>query len=151
MTAKNYLSKVQQHEITATRWSRFLDTETHRVRETGVHAAILRISIGNVEQRVQDHATTLLRRKLDRTSTFRVDGGGNYTALMVPVPGVVELQARVSELYSMFDELQCSPTIGYALRRDEESLVDTMARADASVDRELFRSEGSRALLVLPE
>lgn len=151
MTAKPYLSKLQQRETTTTQWPEFLATETERVIETGVHAAILRIALGTEEPRVHDQAANLLRRKLDPTSSFSSHRDGTFTALVVPLLGFVELQARVTRLHTMFSQLRCSPTIGFALRREDESLLDTMARADASVDRELFRREDSGSLLVLPE
>lgn len=151
MTTQQRSSSQERLSTSAAPWSQLLREETLRIEETGVGAAIASIRLSNADERTHRQVVGLLGRLLGPTDTFNVADTGLITVLIAPSPGIVELSARMTSLESRLVELGCAPLLGYAIRRRDESLLDTLARSDASVDRARARQAGSASVIVLPQ
>ena len=151
MTAKNQHLLNSTHVSRATSWTQYLAAETRRLDETGVAAAIVSIRLTTTDERVQRQVVALLGHVLNPTDTFDLGPKKEVFVLLAPVQGIVTLADRVRELHSKLAKLGAGPVTGYAARRDDEDLVVTLARADASVDRASFRQQRYPSVLVLPE
>lgn len=148
MTAKQHLTNSTSH---VTDWTRYLETETRRFDETGVASAIVSIRLGSNDERIHHRVVGLLGHILNPTDTFSLDANNHLSLVLAPVQGVVALHVRVRALHAKIAELGADPLTGYAMRRKDESLVNTLARADANADRAGFRRERYPSVLVLPD
>lgn len=151
MTAHQRSSSREQLSARVANWSQFLSEETHRIDATGVGAALVSVRLGSTNDRIQRQVAALFGRLLAPTDTFHVNGTGMVTILIAPTPSIATLSARVAALQSELAKLGTAPVLGYALRRSGESLLDTLARSDASTDRAQARRESSASVLVLSE
>jgi len=139
------------HETTTqATWFDYLVAETPRLDETGVLAALVSVRLA-VSDHEQTQMATLLRRTLASTDAFHLVAQGYVSILLAPVASVLDTRDRVEDIQSMLRNFGQYISMGYAIRRPDESLLDTCARADAQADRAAFRLERSQSSLILPK
>lgn len=144
-------ANMQHTTSQATTWSEMLIEETPLIDQTGVLAGLVTIELHDADERTCRHVATLVRHKLTRTDASDLGGDGTLSLLLTPVLGLVDLHQRVHELQTNIADAGHSATLGYALRRPTESLVDTWARSIAEVHRAAFARDRGDSTLVLPE
>ncbi len=151
MTAQQHLTNSTHASSRSASWAKYLATETRRLDETGVAAAIISIRLGSDDERIQRQVVGFLGHTLRPTDTFDLGPNNEISILLAPINGTVALTERVRVLHNRIAKLGGVPFTGYAPRRTDEDLVATLARADASADRAAFRRERYPSVLVLPQ
>ena len=144
-------AKIQQATSQSTAWSKMLIEETPLIDQTGVLAGLVSIDLRGADERTSHQVAALVRHKLTRTDELHMSADGTPSLLLTPVLGLVDLHQRVHELHMHIDNAGYEATVGYALRRPAESLLDTWARAVAETDRAAFQAERGPKTLVLPD
>lgn len=128
-----------QHGRDTNGWFDLLAAETERLEMTGLLGAVVSVFV-NGDERSLRQTENLLGRYLTSPSEVSVIDDTSLSVLLVPVFNLSTLNSQVREMSEMLRSAVPSVSVSYALRRPNESLVDTWARADAELDRATFRS-----------
>lgn len=125
--------------LSTNQWVELLRAETDRLELTGVLGAVLTIGVDD-DERTLRQIMNLLGRYLTSPSTVSQTDHETLSVLLLPVFDFVSLHTQVHEISEMLQSAGLSASISFALRRTDEPLLDTWARAEAERDRVAFRS-----------
>jgi len=144
-------SAIGEIQVSSNGWVDLLTGESPRLDETGTLAGVASIRLLRSDRRSTQQAHTLLRRSIGRLDSAHVLDEGQLCVFLAPIDGLTDLSVRVHELYDLLSKANLEATVGFAMRRQLEELLDTWARAEAELDRLTFRAERSRIDLSRPK
>ncbi len=124
-------------------WRELLLTETDELDRAGVHAAIVAIRIegDNVAAatRSTQRAASLLARRIRPTDRLGTPDSSSLAVLLSPSIELTQTIEQVRGLSLAMSNHQIQAVTAFAHRRPNEVLLETWARAEAEVDRAIFR------------
>ncbi len=143
MALHDHTATPASDQASASRWLDTLISDSSAFDDAGVQAAMLSVRVRNdmVSKRTMDQLRTLLSRLLSPTDRLETISDSSISILLAPQP---DLQTTVAQVRSIADAVQRSgihASTGFAHRRVGESLLDTWARAEAQLDRAVYRIE----------
>ena len=135
------------HEPTTTRlapsWREVLDAETTHVDSAGIQAAVvvarLTEPIDLSESDANKAADNVLRGCLNPTDRFGRTAPNDFSVLLAPTTELRETIRRVHQINRTLADHGYDAVCSFAHRRPHERLVDSWARAQAELDRRVFR------------
>lgn len=122
-------------------WRTLLDEETPRLDAFGLASGIITVTIDEELALPLSAATrvdNLLSHIVIGTDRAHRVARDTFGVLVTPLGGLVELREKADRIAQKLDDAGLSCTLGWAMRRFDEHLLDTSARADAEVDRLKF-------------
>lgn len=138
------MHRASQTATLATSWRDILIEETIEIEQAGVQAAIVSVRLVCAEHELENdarRAESLLRRRLhltDRVGATREDA---LAVLLSPTVSLTQTVEQVRSLSSALDSHRIPTFTAFAHRRPDEPLLSTWARAEAEIDRSIYRSE----------
>lgn len=132
-----------------------LVAEDARFKEVGVQAAMISLdfqtdgSDSARDQLIRSRAIRFLQARLSSSDLISEVCTHRLSILMAPVESLAALNAFTRDLSLQLEVAGLPAAAGFAHRRQNESLFDTWARADAQVDRIIFRNHRTPNGLVL--
>ncbi len=130
-----------RHHTSHESWLNTLIAEGPRLDETGTKAALFAVDAAVSSEREATQLFNLLRASTNGTDQMRQIGAQRYAILLAPIDNITTGARRAQALQDKAQTHKLQATIGFAIRRDQESLLDTWARAEAELDRMQFRNE----------
>lgn len=146
-TSKSANELSYRHHTSHESWLNTLISEGPRLDETGTKAALFALRVDKANEREAVQLFNLLRAATNRTDQIRQIGDRRYAVLLSPVEDIATVARRAQALQDKARGHNLPATIGFAIRRSHESLLDTWARAEAELDRVQFRNE----MRILPD
>ncbi|MFT7473119.1 MAG: hypothetical protein ACI81L_000030 [Verrucomicrobiales bacterium] len=145
--AHNHLASVA-NPIASPLWFDGLVTETTVIENAGVHAAMLSVRLYATEspQRIASQGRTLFGRILRPTDRVEQTSPTTFSILLAPEPDLVGAVVHARAIADGLHSAGLRASTGFAQRRAGESLLDTWARAEAQLDRAVYRSEHQHGL-----
>jgi hypothetical protein len=145
--AQNHVAPLP-NPIASPQWFDGLVTETTVIENAGVHAAMLSVRLYTTKtpQRVASQGHTLFGRILRPTDRVEQTSPTTFSILLAPEPDLVGTVVHARAIAEALHAAGLRASTGFAQRRSGESLLDTWARAEAQLDRAVYRSEHRRGL-----
>lgn len=126
--------------VDANRWAPLLQNEEIRLQKLGIRSGLISIDFSDSPAPItRDRAVRLLRRMLRPTDWIGITSETSVAVLQAPLQSLSELDGCVRSIDDKLAAAGLAASIGFAHRREDESLLDTWARADAQADRATFR------------
>lgn len=124
-------------------WFDALVGETTQLEQLGVHAAMLSIRLRSTNDpaRAAAQARTLFGLILRPTDRVDQTTPISFSILLAPQEDLAATVRRSNEISAALENANIVASTGFAQRRPQESLLDTWARAEAELDRAVYRME----------
>lgn len=137
------LNATVESPIASPQWFDGLVTETTVIENAGVHAAMLSIRLHTTDtpNRLAAQCRTLFGRILRSTDRVEQTSPTTFSILLAPEPDLVGTVVHSRAIADALHSAGLRASTGFAQRRAGESLLDTWARAEAQLDRAVYRSE----------
>jgi len=121
-------------------WQHLLASEGERLDRFGINAALLTIQTRSSDEREILRLYRLLEINARNTDQLHRVDERHFALLLTPIEDLTSTVRRANDLHDQANRHNLDGSIGFALRRPQESLLDTWARADAELDRLHFRN-----------
>lgn len=139
-----------ERTIASPAWFDALIAETTVVEQTGVHASMVSIRLqyspDTDMSRLVSQARTLFGLVLRPTDRIEQTASNSFVVLLAPQKDLAETVSLTAQLDAALLRSGILASTGFAQRRPLESLIDTWARAEAQLDRAVYRLEHRNGL-----
>lgn len=124
-------------------WRNVLSTETVRLDQTAIASGIVTIQLLDKDDAdaARNRAIRLLNVALSPTDRYGELSATRIAVLRSPVESISAFADWVRRISDLLIAGNIDVAVGFAPRRPGEHLLKTLARADAELDRSIFRSE----------
>lgn len=131
-------------------WFDELVSETAKLEQLGVHAAMLavRLRVPHDTVRAAAQARTLFGLILRPTDRVDQTTPVSFSILLAPQSDLAETVRLSHRIANALTKANIEAATGFAQRRPQESLLDTWARAEAELDRAAYRVEHPNGLTI---
>ncbi len=131
-------------------WFDELVSETTKLEQLGVHAAMLavRLRAPHDTTRAAAQARTLFGLILRPTDRVDQTTPVSFSVLLAPQDDLAETVRLSNQIAKALADANIVASTGFAQRRPQESLLDTWARAEAELDRAAYRIEHPNGLTI---
>lgn len=140
------LNQLRNELTTVSAWKSLLESETEQVDRAGVKAAVIIVRLSDqidLSSSASTAGNPILKRVIDSwlrpTDRAAHTGTADVSILVTPTAELAETLFRVNQLDSQLSEAGLEATCSFAQRRPEETLVSSWGRAQAELDRAIFR------------
>lgn len=143
MRSKDKLKTIDGRIDAQRSWCNLLTAETVHLDELGLNSGITVIELtGDAEVVIaRRRALRILQPILSPTDRCGTISRSRIAVLHSPTESFVQFVRWSGQINKMLSEQDITTAAAFAQRRSDESLLDTFARADAELDRLIFRSE----------
>lgn len=135
---------------TPSAWFDALVSETTKLEQLGVHAAMLSVRLRPSDDttRAAAQARTLFGLILRPTDRLDQTTPISFSVLLAPQQDLAETIHLSNQIAEALAKANIDASTGFAQRRPQESLLDTWARAEAELDRAAYRVEHPNGLTI---
>lgn len=132
-------------------WGEALGYETAEVERAGVNAAMISVLLTATSEDLaidSRRATSLLTRRLRSTDRLAATSADQLSILVTPTNSLTQTMELMNTINAALFDHRIPAVTSFAHRRPNENLVDTWARAQAELDRVMYRARHSEGITV---